>query len=131
MSLTPTTECVKISFLRKNYKDIKDIDLEKWIFMDKNLYVGRKGRIWITDPKTKEKKIFNYKSSKWANPYKVGKKDYTLEESLKLYKKYIIDNNLVKDLHELNGKNLGCFCDQKNDCHAKVLVELYKEYVKN
>lgn len=124
----PTTECVKISFLRKKYKNIKDIDLEKWISMGENFYVGRNGRIWITDLETKDKKIFHYKGSKWLNPYKVSKKDYTLEESLKLYRKHIIDNNLIKDLHELTGKNLGCFCDQKNDCHAKVLVELYKEF---
>jgi len=128
----PTVECLKVSFLRKNYKNIKDIDLEKWMSdLDNHLYVGRKGRIWITDPKTKEKNIFHYKDSKWKNPFKVSPKDYTLEESIKLYKKHIKDNNLIKDLHELGGKTLGCFCDQKNDCHAKVLVDFYKEYVKN
>lgn len=120
VSETSTTQCVKVDALRKKYG--KDITLEKWMKDPKNMYVGRRGRIFI-----KEKdgsRIFHYRGSKWANPYKVGS-EYSLEKSIELYTTYILDNEeLLASLDELKGKNLGCFCDQKGLCHAKVLVEI-------
>lgn len=118
-----TSVCVKVKELRKNgYQD-----LESWMSDPDNLYVGRRGRIWITDPVTKEKKIFHYSDSKWANPYKVGDKpgQYTLEKSIDLYKDHLIASNLIDDIDELEGKRLGCFCLQNKPCHAQVLVELF------
>lgn len=90
--------------------------------MSENLYVGRNGRIFIG--KKEEKEIYHYKGSKWANPFKL--KEYTLEESLQKYREYLVETGLINDLKELEGKVLGCFCDQKNDCHAKVLLELFQ-----
>ena len=116
-----STQCVKVSFLRKDYD--KDINLDRWMENPENVYVGRRGRIFITQ-KDGSKKVFHYPESKWANPYKVGKEYYSLKDSLDLYRKYLIDKGLDKDIQELKGKTLGCFCDQKNDCHAKVLKEL-------
>ena len=74
-------------------------------------------------------KIFHYKESKWANPFKVGEGEakYSLNESIDLYRNYVLKSDLKKDLGELSGKTLGCFCDQKGKCHAKVLVELFNE----
>lgn len=118
----PTTQCVKVSILRKQSKTM---NLEKWMKNPDNLYVGRNGRIFIKQ-KDGTNKIFHYKGSKWGNPYKIG--EYTLDKSLKLYKKHILESGLVDDLYELEGKVLGCFCDQKGPCHAKVLVELYNLY---
>lgn len=118
-----TTQCVKVASLRKETGD-KEMTMEKWIEDPNNVYVGRPGRIFIGTGD--EKRIFHYKGSKFANPYKVGTKDgeYTLEESLKLYQTYLKDKKLLKDIGELKGKNLGCFCDQKGKCHAKILAEL-------
>jgi hypothetical protein len=90
-----------------------------------NVYVGRFGRIFIGTGD--EKKIFHYKGSEFANPYKVGTKkgEYTLEEAIDLYRAHLEDASLVeKAKKELKGKNLGCFCDQKGPCHAKVLAEI-------
>jgi len=116
-----TTQCLKVSSLRKETGD-PNITLETWMKNPKNVYVGRPGRIFIgTGP---SKKIFHYKGSKFANPFVVGTKDYqyTLEDSLELYKQYLIKTKLVDQLEELRGKNLGCFCNQKGDCHAKILA---------
>lgn len=114
----PKTQCVKIDSLRKDY------DLEKWMKEENNMYAGRRGRIFIGSNKIGDKRIFHYSDSKWRNPYKVP--EYTLEESLKLYEEYVREN-LMDDLHELEGKILGCFCDQKNPCHTQILVKLFKE----
>lgn len=61
--------CVKVSNLRK----IGYFSLREWIADDKNLYVGRRGRLWITE-NNGDKNIFHYPESKWANPFKVTKK---------------------------------------------------------
>ena len=133
---TPSTVCIKVTSLRKIYND-SNISLKQWMEDPNNLYVGRNGRIFITypdiDPTTnkKRKEVFHYKGSKWQNPYKVGEKHYSLRESLNLYKKHLVNTGLVKDLHELKGKILGCFCDQKGECHAKLLVEMFKENINN
>lgn len=130
----PTTICLKIANLRKVYKD-EDINLEKWMQDDNNLYIGRRGRIFIKQ-KDGSSKIFHYPGSKWGNPYvvddgkkKEGKRNnkikYDMETSLKLYTERIVNSDLYDQLRELSGKKLGCFCDR--ECHAKVLVELFKK----
>ena len=121
MTTMTTTMCIKVKELRKHGY----ADLEEWMGREGNEYVGRRGRIWITDPETKEKRMFHYKASKWANPFKVGKQ-YTLQESLFLYEEHLAQSGLIVDVEELKGKCLGCFCEQGDEekCHAQVLARL-------
>lgn len=122
--MTTTAVCIKVNSLRK----MGYADLEQWMNDDCNEYVGRNGRIFITDPKTKEKKIFHYPRSKWANPFTL--KEYSLERSLEKYREHLLDKGLIKNIGELKGKNLGCFCDKQRDsdgealCHAEILTQL-------
>jgi len=101
-------------------------DLEHWIQDQKNEYVGRRGRIWITKPDG-SRQIFIFKQSKWHNPFKVP--EYTIKKSLQLYVLHLFQTNLITSLKELEGKTLGCFCSkQKQDhepvCHAQILADL-------
>ena len=105
-------QCIKVSNLRKNGYT----DLNNWLSMENNIYVGRTGRIWV------DKKIFHYTGSKWANPFKVNEK-CTLDESLLKYIDYIVETGLIYDIDELKGKNLGCWCESK-DCHASILKDV-------
>lgn len=114
------TQCVKVGALRKAYPR-QDIDLEKWMSIENNLYCGRKGRIFIRQPDGSDK-IFHYKDSKWCNPFNL--KDYTVDESLRLYREHVLASNLKNELGELRGKTLGCFCDQSGKCHVKLLADL-------
>lgn len=118
--MATTTQCLKVSSLRKETQD-PDITLKTWMEDPNNVYVGRAGRIFIG--KNEDKKIFHYPGSRFKNPFVVGTKEgqYSLEESLELYESYFY-KCLVKHVEELRGKNLGCFCDQKYDCHAKILA---------
>ncbi|WP_425420705.1 DUF4326 domain-containing protein [Phaeodactylibacter xiamenensis] len=74
--------------------------------------------------------------SKWGNPftfkpsqsseakYKVG----TRAEAVEAYRQWITKGegkHLLNDLHELEGKTLGCWC-KPYACHGDVLVELLK-----
>lgn len=106
--------CVKVSELRKqDYSNFED-----WLSNKNNVYVGRKGRIWIYFPDNK--KIFHYQSSKWCNPFKVTK-EMSVDESLEKYTDYLIQSGLIHDIDELKGKKLGCWC-VGNNCHAKILT---------
>jgi len=80
------------------------------------------------------------KRGKWGNPYshKTGTlakyKTETRQEAVEAYRDYIINGegkHLLNDLHELEGKTLGCWCgnytiaDKDNlRCHGQILLEL-------
>lgn len=63
-------------------------------------------------------------ASKWHNPYSL--KQYTIDESLALYEQHIRNSGLHKDLHQLLGETMGCWC-KPGKCHGDVLIKLFKE----
>jgi len=67
--------------------------------------------------------IYIGRPSKWGNPFQIGK-DGTRDEVIEKFRNWIITQpKLLKDLHEIKGKTLGCWCKPKV-CHGDVLVEL-------
>lgn len=70
--------------------------------------------------------VYIGRGSKWGNPFVIDV-DGTREEVIAKYKDWILQQpDLLNDLHELEGKTLGCFCKPK-DCHGDILVELINE----
>ena len=76
--------------------------------------------------------IYIGRGSKWGNPFthisdNKTKADFVVvsrDEAIESYRNWILNQpQLLKDLHELKGKTLGCFCKPK-ECHGDVLVEL-------
>ena len=60
--------------------------------------------------------------SKWHNPYKVGF-DGTREQVIAKFEKYLLANEaLMKEIYELKGKTLGCWC-KPEACHGDVLLK--------
>ena len=119
---------VKVAFIRPlGYKN-----LEEWCKDDqRNLYIGRRGVVFITGEDGKKER-YPKQDSKWCNPFKVGKggKGLTREESIEKYEEYICEK--IKEdpekynLGELKGKRLGCWCCPKK-CHGDVLKRLVEE----
>ncbi len=82
--------------------------------------------------------VYIGRGSKWGNPYshkegtKAKFKVNTREEAIEAYREYITNGNgkhLLNDLHELEGKILGCYCAPKA-CHGEVLISLiYSSYL--
>ena len=110
----------KVAHIRPKYKN-----LQEWMKDPNNVYIGRAGIVFI------DKQRFPKQSSNFANPFKIGK-DGTRNEVIKKYKTYItnkLNNNeeLQKELINLEGKNLGCWCHPE-PCHGDILLELIKEY---
>jgi hypothetical protein len=55
-------QCVKVSELRKmGYTDFEDC-----VGTTDNVYVGRRGRIWIHG---ENKRMYHFKGTKWGKPF--------------------------------------------------------------
>lgn len=92
-------------------------NLEEWISNPNNIYIGRKGIVFIGNQR------FPKEDSPWANPFKVGR-DGTREHVLEKYRNYLEKSpELLSKLHELRGKKLGCWCKPEK-CHGDILLEL-------
>jgi len=76
--------------------------------------------------------VYIGRPSKWGNPFthikdKKTKAEFIVEtrkESIDKYEEWILKQpDLLKDLHELKDKTLGCWCKPKS-CHGDILVKL-------
>jgi hypothetical protein len=110
----------KVKYLRPQYNDLK-----QWMEDKNNVYIGRKGVVFINN------KRFPEESSNFCNPYKIGI-DGTREEVLNKYRRYINirlqqSKELEEELISLKGKNLGCWCNPE-PCHGDILLELINKY---
>lgn len=99
---------VKVKELRK----IGCQSLAEWVKDPNHLYIGRDMSFYVPGAT----------ASKWSNPFPLKK--HGRDKCLELYKEYIKnDPMLLKDLEELRGKELGCWCYPEK-CHGDILVEL-------
>lgn len=118
---------VKVKYIRKLGYD----NLKEWMDDEKNVYIGRKGIVFI------ENQRFPKRDSFFANPFKVDKKTNDRETPLRKYREYIEERInseerelIFSELKKLKDKKLGCWCKGENDdkCHGDVLVEIIEKY---
>lgn len=84
--------------------------------------------IKIVNVRHSEYDIYIGRPSKWGNPFVIGR-DGTREKVIQMYKDWILSRqDLLNDLHELDGKRLGCYC-YPNDCHGDILKELREQQI--
>lgn len=122
---------VHVSYIRSRGCE----NLCKWTDNPQNVYIGRRGIIILNSRR------FPEKDSIWHNPFKVGK-DGDLQTVLNMYYEYITkrlttEENLYRELGNLKGKCLGCWC-VGNDvisitntpliCHGQILMYLVNYY---
>ena len=87
--------------------NLRTVNAKRWSENPDNVYIGR--------------------PSKWGNPYKISS-TRSREKVVKLYERYIRSNRvLLKDIYQLKGKKLGCWCYPQL-CHGKILLKLLREY---
>jgi hypothetical protein len=74
--------------------------------------------------------VYIGRPSKWGNPFSYKEKTLAKfkvnnkEESIRAYRQWILNNpELLSQLHELEGKILGCWC-KPYSCHGDILIEL-------
>jgi len=113
---------VKVCNIRPKYKN-----LFEWCNDENNVYIGRKGIVFINNER------YPKNDSIWCNPYKITK-DMNRNDVIKKYKIYIIDKikkeHLYDNLLKLKGKILGCWC-YPEPCHGDVLIDLINNYDDN
>lgn len=67
--------------------------------------------------------VYVGRPSKWGNPFEIGK-DGDRAGVIDKYDRWIrTQSHLMRDLHELRGKTLACWCAPKA-CHADVLIRM-------
>ena len=96
------------------------------------------GSVSVVHCKKAKYDVYIGRPSKWGNPFtnRPGTKAEfilpTRTEAINAYRKWITEGDgkhLLKDLHELRGKTLGCWCKPQS-CHGDVLAELVELYCK-
>lgn len=118
---------VKVKNIRPAYNDVQKCvgynDLREWMMDDKNVYIGRKGVVFIDGER------FPKCDSIWANPFKITGDD-TRQSVIAKYEKYIRNKikkeHLYDELEKLRGKRLGCWC-KPDACHGDILIKLLNE----
>jgi hypothetical protein len=75
--------------------------------------------------------VYIGRPSKWGNPYsrKIGLAKYkvaTKAEAINKHREWVLSQpEFIKKIKaELRGKILGCWCNNPNACHGKVLWEI-------
>lgn len=105
---------IVINCHKSNLNNIGYENLEDWLKDKNNIYIGRFNCF--------VKGTYN---SKWKNPFRVKK--YGIRVCLSMYEDYIRNNKqLMDELKELKGKNLGCWCSPGR-CHGDILLKLIIE----
>ena len=66
--------------------------------------------------------IYIGRPSKWGNPFIIGQ-DGNRAQVVAKFEKYLITSSLIKDIQELKGKVLGCWCRPYCPCHGDILVK--------
>ena len=68
--------------------------------------------------------VFIGRPSKWGNPFKIGNGNYTREQALEKFDDWILNQtDLLDQIDELRGKNLGCYCKPER-CHGDTLLRI-------
>ena len=77
-----------------------------------------------------ENTVYVGRGSQWGNPFYVGKPTVAKgtywacsnnKEAVKKYTLHVLD---ALTLEPLRGKNLACWCNLSDECHADILLEL-------
>jgi hypothetical protein len=85
------------------------------VVQDCDVYIGRR---WTAGG-------WDLPESPWANPFTV-RQCGTAAVAVEKFREYVQSRpDLMNRLHELGGKQLGCWC-KPGPCHGDVLVDLYK-----
>ena len=103
-----TVFCIKKENLIKNgYKDLED-----WLKNPDHIYIARDMTFYVKGAN----------KSKWSNPFKAKK--VGTDKCVEMYRTYLENSKeLLEQIGELDGKTLGCWCENTNKCHGSIILE--------
>jgi hypothetical protein len=104
-------------------------------------------RTYVVHFKKYNHDLYIGRPSKWANPYTYKDLDKTQakyqvdsrKEAIEGYERHLKESGLIKDIDELRGKVLGCWCCNKPSdgseknflCHGQVIAKYLNSELKN
>ena len=94
----------------------------QWFDDENTVYIGRNAAKYAKRSVVDSKWVTPFICTKWD----VAKEEWVSELLNECYEKYVRNSEIIDSLHELRGKQLGCWCKPKQ-CHGDVLVKLYNE----
>lgn len=97
-------------------------DLKEWMADPDNVYVGRRGIVFVPCEGGVGKERWPKADSRFHNPFKVTP-ERPAEECKALYAATVIPILPLDKLRELKGKRLGCWC-HPGPCHAQALADI-------
>lgn len=122
--MSTTVSCVKVNHIRPTYSDLR-----MWMNDVKNLYIARKGVVFVTNLDG-SKMRYPPTDSLWANPFKISNtcpRNQAVEQYENYIRYKIQCDPYTYNLNILIGKNLGCWCEPGELCHGHILLKLLKE----
>ena len=104
--------------------NLHTVNVREWVKDPKNVYIGRKK--FLRESADGQIKFLLLPDSKWRNPFPIDCIN-NREVVVRKFERFIRNNSeLLKDIHHLKGKNLGCWCYPKL-CHGKVIQTLLQQ----
>lgn len=117
------------------------------ISLDMQDFNKEEGKTYVVHFKTHSHDVYIGRPSKWENPYthkdldktKAKYQVSTRQESINGYVHYLNESGLIKDLEELRGKVLGCWCCKSPSdgsektlvCHGQVIAKILNTPLQN
>lgn len=113
---------VSVKNIRPKYNNLYEWEKDK-----NNVYIGRKGVVFINEER------YPKVDSIFANPFKIGK-DGDREQVIEKYENYLIskletDDKFLQEFLKLKDKTLGCWCCPEK-CHGDVIIKLLNHLLK-
>lgn len=120
---------VKVQYIRPKFNNLRD-----WCNDENNIYIGRKGVVFITN-NDGSKTRYPLNNSILHNPFKITNSS-DRNTVCDLYYNYIndkLDNEqdngpFHTTIKNLANKNIGCWCFP-NRCHGNELIKIYNERI--
>lgn len=112
LTLKTKVVSVKVKQIRPKFKDLKE-----WMQDSNNVYIARKGIVFIDNER------FPKVASIWANPFK---EEGAIEKWTNYLREGLESGRFsLEELEKLRGKNLGCWCKEKPDipCHGDIILQ--------
>ena len=130
-----TADCAPRTCSARPSKCPLGIGFEDLLASPRRIQLSRK-KGWKLPPNT----VVVSRPSKWGNPHSIKwcplcGRTHERQEAVEIHRLEVMANrdaeNFQSAIAPLRGKNLACWCDANQDCHADILLRLANEKMKH
>lgn len=68
--------------------------------------------------------VYIGRPSIFGNPFVIGK-DGNRDDVIEKYRQWVYSqSDLIQEIKKLKGKTLGCWCEDNQNCHGRIIIEI-------